>query len=411
VSARVEAIDVARRRRGGFGRMIVAGRLALMVVVTALVGVGCGTAFAAASTGAAAKRSRAARITAIVKRSVVVPSQVNGVVYGVWQHGHRIVTGALGKAQAGAGPAEHARPHRQHGLVDADHHPAALRRPGQAVAQRQALEVVSEPTQRRQDHDADAGRQHHRLQRLRHHERVQHRPARRPLPAIPRPRSPRDRDVQAAALRTGDHWAFSDTNFLLLGQVLEKVGRKPIEVLQREQIFKPAGLTHTAATRSTAIPPPVLHAYTYERGPYEESTYWTGSWIPGVANVTSTAGDMGKWGRARGTGTLLSKKTHATRLAPNTAGLGPMTRSMYYTFGTAVSKRWIVNNPQILGYTGIVAYNLRRDLAVAIFTTQGPQGDIAEAYATAIYEPLAKYLTPRDVPPLSALPRGQSGNQ
>jgi hypothetical protein len=80
-------------------------------------------------------------------------------------------------------------------------------------------------------------------------------------------------------------------------------------------------------------------------------------------------------------------------------------------FGTAVSKRWVVNNPQVLGYTGIVAYNLRRDLSVAIFTTQGPQGDIAEAYATAIYEPLATYLTPRDVPPLSALPRGQSGNR
>src|SRR5215212_689660 len=108
--ARVEAIHVARCCRCGFGRMI-AWRLALMVVVAVLVAVGCGTASAAASTGAAAKSSRAARITAIVKRSVVVPSQVNGVVYGVWQHGHRIVSGALGKAQAGvaARPNMHVR--------------------------------------------------------------------------------------------------------------------------------------------------------------------------------------------------------------------------------------------------------------------------------------------------------------
>jgi ABC-type Fe3+-hydroxamate transport system substrate-binding protein len=90
--------------------MTVARRLALMVVVAVLVAVGC-AASAAASTGAAAKSSRAARITAIVKRSVVVPSQVNGVVYGVWQHGHRIFSGALGKAQAGvaARPNMHVR--------------------------------------------------------------------------------------------------------------------------------------------------------------------------------------------------------------------------------------------------------------------------------------------------------------
>jgi len=391
---------------------MIAWRLALMVVVAVLVAVGCGTASAAASTGAAAKSSRAARITAIVKRSVVVPSQVNGVVYGVWQHGHRIVSGALGKAQAGVA----ARPnmHVRIGNTAESMLATMLLRfvdqgklslndrlskwyPNLPNADKVTLQMLADSTTGYNDFvttdqfntvlHADPFRQFRAPE----------------LVAIAMSKPP--------LFEPGTNWAFSDTNFLLLGQVLQKVGRKPIEVLQREQIFKRAGLTHTAATRSTAIPPPVLHAYTNERGPYEESTYWTGSWFPGVADVTTTTGDMGKWGRALGKGTLLSEKTHAIRLAPNTAGLGPMTRTMYYTFGTAVSKRWVVNNPQVLGYTGIVAYNLRRDLSVAIFTTQGPQGDIAEAYATAIYEPLAKYLTPRDVPPLSALPRGQSGNR
>jgi D-alanyl-D-alanine carboxypeptidase len=180
-------------------------------------------------------------------------------------------------------------------------------------------------------------------------------------------------------------------------------------VLEREQIFKSAGLTHTAVTAGP--PSPALHAYTNERGAYEESTYWTGSWIPGVANVTSTLGDMAKWSKTLATGRLVSKKSFARQFAPATAGLGPLTKSRYNTFGTLVFKEWVVNNPQVLGYSGVVAYNRRRDLSVVVFTTQGPQGNIAEAYATAIYLPLAKYPTPDDVPPLSALPRGQSGSQ
>jgi len=392
--------------------MDVARRLPLVVIVAVLVAVGCGTVCAAASAGAGTKSSRAARITAIVERSVVVPSQVNGVVYGVWQRGRRIVTGALGNAQAGV--AARRGMHVRIGNTAESMLATVLLRfvdqgklslsdrlskwyPNLPNANKVTLRMLADSTTGYNDFVTTD-----EFNTLLHADPF---------------RQFRVPEVIAIAMskpplfEPGTNWAFSDTNFLLLGQVLQKVGRKPIEVLQREQIFEPAGLTRTAATRSTAIPPPVLHAYTSERGPYEESTYWTTSWIPGVVDVTSTAGDMGKWARALGRGTLLSEKTHAIRLAPNTAGLGPMTRRMYYTFGTAVSKRWVVNNPQVLGYTGIVAYNLRRDLSVAIFTTQGPQGDIAEAYATAIYEPLARYLTPRDVPPLSALPRGKSGNR
>jgi hypothetical protein len=54
----------------------------------------------------------------------------------------------------------------------------------------------------------------------------------------------------------GTNWAFSDTNFLLLGQVLRKVGRKPIEVLERKQMFKLRPDAHRGAgSPSTAWPP------------------------------------------------------------------------------------------------------------------------------------------------------------
>jgi len=67
-------------------------RAALLVVAATLL---------VAAPSAAGSAPSAARIKAIVNHSVSVPSAVNGVVYGVWQHGRPIVTGARGYAQSG----------------------------------------------------------------------------------------------------------------------------------------------------------------------------------------------------------------------------------------------------------------------------------------------------------------------
>jgi hypothetical protein len=48
---------------------------------------------------------------------------------------------------------------------------------------------------------------------------------------------------------------------------------------------------------------------------------------------------------------------------------------------------------------------------VVVFATIGPAGDAAEAYGTAIYDKIADVVTPGEKLPVSALPRGASGNE
>jgi D-alanyl-D-alanine carboxypeptidase len=57
----------------------------------------------------------------------------------------------------------------------------------------------------------------------------------------------------------GKSWAFSDTNFVLLGEVLRRVGGRPLPQLLRAQIFDKLGLRQTANSTSSFIPSPVLH--------------------------------------------------------------------------------------------------------------------------------------------------------
>jgi D-alanyl-D-alanine carboxypeptidase len=200
-------------------------------------------------------------------------------------------------------------------------------------------------------------------------------------------------------------WAFSDTNFLLLGEVLRRVGGMPVERLLRRQILNRLGLRQTAMRLDSDIPTPVLHGYSSERGRYEDSTYWSPSWVPRVGNMISTLGDMGRWARALGTGSLLSPQSHALQIGPQNVGLGPLTASMYYAMGFGVSNGWIAANPQVPGYNGVVSYLPSKRTAVVVFVTQGPKGKPTVAYASAIYNRLGAVLAPEQPPDLPVCPR------
>ena len=193
----------------------------------------------------------------------------------------------------------------------------------------------------------------------------------------------------------GTSWAFSDTNFLLLREILQQVGGKPVNQLLRERILDPLGLDETAMSLRRHIPAPVIHAYSTDRGRYEDSTRWSPSWAPGMGNMYSTLGDLGRWATALGTGSVVSPESHALQFGPQNVGLGPLTEATYYAMGSVVRDGWIFNNPQVLGYNGVVTYSPSKKTAVVVFTTQGPKGDPLVAYASAIADGITRLVDPK----------------
>ena len=182
----------------------------------------------------------------------------------------------------------------------------------------------------------------------------------------------------------GTSWAFSDTNFLLLGKVLRRATGRPVDRLLRQRIWSELGMNDTEMRVGPHIPAPVMHGYSRERGRYEDTTRWSPSWARRFGNVTSTLGDMGRWAEAIGTGSLLSRRSHALQVGPQNVGLGPLTADNYYGMGLGVGNGWIAANPQLLGYNGVVSYLPAKRAAVVVFATQGPGGKPETAYASAI---------------------------
>lgn len=196
----------------------------------------------------------------------------------------------------------------------------------------------------------------------------------------------------------GTNWSFSDSNFVILGQVLAKAGGTPVPRQIQQRILNPLGLHDTQMTPTSYIPSPVLHAYDGERGKYEDSTFWSISWAPNNGDMTSDLSDLGRWAKTMGTGTLLSAKSRARQFAPDTVGLGPLTPKLYYGFGGLVANGWKLAEPGLIGYTGTVAYLPAKKISVVIFTTTNPDAPQGGQYAAAIFNHVAQTLAPSSPP-------------
>ncbi|MEU6948101.1 serine hydrolase domain-containing protein [Streptomyces sp. NPDC046316] len=203
----------------------------------------------------------------------------------------------------------------------------------------------------------------------------------------------------------GTNWSYSHANYLLLSIALEKITGTRIDELLEERVWRPLGLRNTQNNFTPEIPLPALHAFTSDRGLYEESTYWNPSWTtaPGAV-ITTDICDLARSARAMGTGELLSPRSYRTFVNPGTVGLGvptatcpaticlPQTEAWHFGLGIIVANTWLVQNPSFSGYAAIQAYLPSAGLAIAVSTTKTantPDGNTAEDVAELIAARLA----------------------
>jgi CubicO group peptidase (beta-lactamase class C family) len=62
----------------------------------------------------------------------------------------------------------------------------------------------------------------------------------------------------------GTNWSYAHTNFMVLGEILSKIGKKPLDTLLREKVLDPMALKNTTSSQTSEISSPVLHAYFLE---------------------------------------------------------------------------------------------------------------------------------------------------
>ncbi|MFB6841773.1 serine hydrolase domain-containing protein [Streptomyces sp. NPDC056361] len=203
----------------------------------------------------------------------------------------------------------------------------------------------------------------------------------------------------------GTNWSYSHANFVLLGAALEKITGTRLDVLLKEEVLRPLGLRETRNGFTPDIPEPALHAFTADRGTYEESTFWNPSWTtaPGAVQTTDIC-DLARSAGGIGSGRLLSPEGYRELLNPGTVGLGHPTRTCpatvclaqteatHYGMGLLVLGDWVSQHPLFFGYSASQAYLPSERLAIAVSTTNGPaaaSGHSAHTIAQRIAAALA----------------------
>lgn len=198
------------------------------------------------------------------------------------------------------------------------------------------------------------------------------------------------------ACEPGACFTYAHTNYAILAKVLRRVAGEPVRRLIRNRILSPLGLRETAISRLPAIPTPVLHAYSSDRGPYEDSTFWSPSWTLGSGSImTGTIADVARSARALGRGRLLSRRAARQMFAATTANLPGMSEELYYGLGILVAGGWRMQNPMLNGYTGVMAYLPSKEISVALTVTNGERASHDDrSHSEALFEEIAAFLAP-----------------
>ena len=111
--------------------------------------------------------------------------------------------------------------------------------------------------------------------------------------------------------RPGERWGYSNTNYYLLGRLLEVKSGKPYADVMRERIFEPLGMTSTRVSDGRVLIPNRAAGYGWEpdKGVHHNSHLPDMTWPFAAGAITSSAADMVKFDAALNSEKLLKRAT------------------------------------------------------------------------------------------------------
>ena len=197
----------------------------------------------------------------------------------------------------------------------------------------------------------------------------------------------------------GQGFFYSNTNFLMLGQIAEKLTGKPIARLMRERIFEPLGMSQTTYPYTTALPKPYWNGYTNQNfvgTKIHDATHWSPTAFSAAGQIVSTLGDLKVYAKAVGTGSLIGKAAQRERLQPNPASVAA---GREYDFAIGRDHGWITHSGEVPGYNTQFGYLPKLKATVVVLTNTDIEnpGD-GSAPAPTLLSALATVIAPRNIP-------------
>jgi D-alanyl-D-alanine carboxypeptidase len=186
-------------------------------------------------------------------------------------------------------------------------------------------------------------------------------------------------------------WSYSNTGFIVLGRVLEKVEGKPLREILGERVFGKLGMTQTSFDPPVGTPGLAEGYISIGLGEPEAARREADGWINAAGGVYSTARDLVRWNLALVGGELLSAASMERFARPRTLADG---RSTDYGCGIGVRR---MAGETVLTHSGAVsgfhAYNAvvprtRSAVILLVNTEGGSPGDVHQQLLGLVVGPI-----------------------
>ena len=191
----------------------------------------------------------------------------------------------------------------------------------------------------------------------------------------------------------GRRWSYSNTGFILLGRVIEKVSGKSFAEFLTDRVLKPLGMEHTVFEPKDDHPGLAQGYMAFALGPPEPARREAAGWIHAAGGLYTTPSDLAKWNVALVSGKVLKPDSYRLMTQPRELADG---RIRDYGCGIGVSRR---RGEAVLRHSGAVSgfltYNaaLPRTKSCVVLMTNSEFMDAGD-----VHEPLFDLLV-RDQAP------------
>ena len=130
----------------------------------------------------------------------------------------------------------------------------------------------------------------------------------------------------------GSRFSYSNTGFVILGRVVEKVSGESFGAFLERRILKPLGLGHTRYDPDAADDAMAQGHTRFALGPWKADALEAKGWLSGAGAMWSTASDLARWDLALGSGQVLKPESYRRMTAPRRLASGA-----YSNYGCGVS--------------------------------------------------------------------------
>ena len=175
--------------------------------------------------------------------------------------------------------------------------------------------------------------------------------------------------------KPGTKWQYSNTAYVLLAMVVEKLSRMSYGDFLRARIFAPLGMTRTHVEDQQLVETDRATGYArFAMGEQTHEQYLDYSWFSGAGAIESTLADLERWNEAIDRGTLLTPSSREMMHATFTLADGTDT---HYGFGLIVrelpgGKHVVLHGGDTTGFGSQDARFVEDGIDIVVLTNQEP---------------------------------------